>query len=151
MQYTWVILFSDCPPSIIPSIYDHLLLLQPSVDSHVRMEVSANVQMLAPVQMAGWGASVKNVSLSSNLTLSPDNLPGSWQLRVTRNWLYSWQGFTCFSCSRPDRAARADWNMSVIFRRSGILVIYSYIVINIHQSHLHILLAHIANDHLERS
>lgn len=150
MQYTWVILFSHSPPSIIPSIYDHLLLLQPSVDSHVRMEVSANVQMLAPVQTAGWGASVKNVSLSSNLTLSPDNLPGSCQLRVTRNWLYWWQEFICLSCSRPDRAARADRNMWITSRRSRILD-HENLVINIHQSHLHILLAQIAKDHLERS
>ena len=42
--------------------------VQLSVDSHVRMEGSANAQMLVPVQTAGWVASVKSVSLSSYLT-----------------------------------------------------------------------------------
>lgn len=121
MQYKWVILFPESHPSITPSIDDHLRLLQLSVDSRVRTEVSANAQTPAPVQTAGWGASVKSVSLSSSLTLSPDHLPRSCQLRVTRNWLYWSQGFICLSCSRPDRAARADLNVSISFRRCKIL------------------------------
>ncbi|KAH0517158.1 Sushi, von Willebrand factor type A, EGF and pentraxin domain-containing protein 1 [Microtus ochrogaster] len=37
-----------------------LFSFQLSVGSHARMEVSANVQMLAPAQTAGWGVSVKS-------------------------------------------------------------------------------------------
>lgn len=50
---------------------NHLVSFQLSVGSHVRMEVSANVQMLVPAQTAGWGVSAKSVSLSLNVSLHP--------------------------------------------------------------------------------
>lgn len=62
-------LFSDNQPCLpeFPRLMIHLACFQLSVDSHVRMEGSASAQMLVPVQMAGWVASV-SVSLSLYLT-----------------------------------------------------------------------------------
>ena len=40
-------------------------------------------------------------AMSLNLTLSPDTLPGSCQIRgVTRNWLYWWKELICFGGSK---------------------------------------------------
>lgn len=60
-----------------------LFSFQLSVGSRARMEVSANVQMLAPARTAGWGVSVKSVSLSQNVPLHPilcRDTAGLWEV-----------------------------------------------------------------------